>query len=69
MKVEVHGYEHVENGISIQLIPETQAEVTLIKVAWKHGKMKKDSCSSSLSAFTTEAFCIGVFAEKKEKTT
>jgi len=39
MKVELNIYEHSSNGLSLQIMPETQAEVVLLKGLWKHGKL------------------------------
>lgn len=39
MKVKLVNYEHAENGVSLQLIPESDVEEQLLRSIWKHGKM------------------------------
>ncbi len=40
MKVEVQTYVHSANGLSLQLIPETEQEASLLHGFWKHGKLE-----------------------------
>lgn len=40
MKVELHGYDHSDNGFVIQVIGETDAEKALLRFMWKHGKLE-----------------------------
>lgn len=40
MQAKLVTYEHSENGISVFVMPETEAERVLLKGLWKHGKMQ-----------------------------
>lgn len=40
MQVKAHGYMHSSNGLSLQLIPETEVEEALLKIIWQHGKLE-----------------------------
>ncbi len=40
MKTKLITYEHAVNGISLFVIPETEAERELLRGLWKHGEMK-----------------------------
>jgi hypothetical protein len=40
MRVKLNIYQHSSNGLSLQLMPETQEEFVLLKGLWKHGKLK-----------------------------
>lgn len=40
MKVKIVTYGHAENGISLQVIPETDEEEALLHGLWKHGRME-----------------------------
>jgi hypothetical protein len=39
MKVKVVNYKHPENGISIQMIPETEFECGILKGMWLHAEL------------------------------
>ena len=38
MKIEMVNYEHAENGISLQICPETDVEEGLLRGLFQHGK-------------------------------
>lgn len=40
MKVRLTTYLHSQNGVSLQLVPETPVEESLLKGVWNHGKLK-----------------------------
>lgn len=40
MNIKIKNYEHCENGISLQIVPETDAEEQLLKGIFKHGKLE-----------------------------
>lgn len=40
MKVKLQNFEHEENGISLQLFPDTDVEEQLLLGLWLHGEMK-----------------------------
>ena len=40
MKIKLVTYEHADNGISLQVIPETDEEEALLHGVFKHGKME-----------------------------
>jgi len=39
MKVQIVNYVHPDNGISLQLMPETELEIALLKSFWTHGTL------------------------------
>ena len=41
MKIDMHGYVHSGNGLSLELIPETDVERVLLVNFWKHAKITK----------------------------
>jgi hypothetical protein len=57
MKVELQNFEHVENGISLRLVPETPIEEKLLVGMWKHGYLEIGHGPS---------FCVRAFKEKQE---
>lgn len=40
MKAKLITYEHSENGISLFVVPETEAERILLQGLWKHGQLQ-----------------------------
>lgn len=40
MKTKLKSYVHSENGLSLQLIPETEMEEGILTVIFKHGEME-----------------------------
>lgn len=39
MRAEIVTYKHRENGISLFVVPETEAERDLLDGLWRHGKL------------------------------
>ena len=39
MKAELQSYMHAVNGLSLQLMPETETEAQLLKAIWAHGHL------------------------------
>lgn len=39
MKIKLNTYHHSDNGISLQVVPETDEEESLLRGIWKHGKL------------------------------
>lgn len=39
MKCKLHTYDHSANGLSLFVVPETDAERELLKALWRHGAL------------------------------
>ncbi len=39
MKVRLVTYQHESNGMAIQVMPETDAEVEILRSMWAHGRL------------------------------
>lgn len=39
MKVRLVTYQHESNGMAIQVMPETDVEVELLRSVWAHGRL------------------------------
>lgn len=63
MKADVTSYEHASNGLSLQLMPETEAEVELLRAIWKHGHL---DTGHPCGAFGVTGFYVRVF-DRREK--
>jgi len=65
MKVKLTSYAHADNGISLQIIPETDAEDAILRGFWRHGNLNTGHpCGEGVSA---TGFYIGYkFKEEKE---
>ncbi len=55
MQCEVAIYEHPENGISLFIVPETDAERQLLFGLWKHGTLKM---CNGVADGSGQGFCI-----------
>ena len=55
MKAKVIIYDHGENGISLFITPETDAERELLRGLWQHGEMK---VCNGVADRTGQGFCV-----------
>lgn len=55
MKAKLITYEHSENGISLFVVPETEAERILLQGIWKHGQLR--TCNG-IADSSSQGFCV-----------
>lgn len=55
MRCEIITYTHAENGISVFVVPETDAERELLKGLWTHGEMRM---CNGIADGTSTGFCV-----------
>jgi len=58
MKARIFAYVHAANGLSVEIVPETEAESAVLSAAWKHGYM--DTAYSGEGP-TTISFLVRTF--------
>ena len=51
MTSKIISYEHASNGLSIEILPETDAERAVVHAIWKHGEMKHDRAGYIITAY------------------
>ena len=58
MKLKLYTYVHEENGIALQVIPETEPEQVLLDALWRFGRLDiVHTCNNSVSTgFIVKAF-------------
>ncbi|KKM93798.1 hypothetical protein LCGC14_1204630 [marine sediment metagenome] len=60
MKTRLFTYVHESNGLSLEIVPETDTEAELLAALWKHGRMETSYSSDNKDA---KSYQIRVFAE------
>ena len=56
MQVKLITYEHAANGVSLFVVPETDAERELLRGIWKHGQL---STCNGVADDSSQGFKIG----------
>lgn len=65
MQAKLITYSHAENGISLFITPETDAERALLQGLWKHGQLK--TCNGVADG-SGQGFCVQWTFETREET-
>jgi hypothetical protein len=55
MRCEVVVYEHRDNGLSLFVVPETDAERALLDGLWKHGEL--NTCNG-VADRSSKGYCV-----------
>lgn len=58
MKCRLFTYTHESNGISVEVIPETEDEQMLLDALWRFGRMDTGHSSSNPRA---KMYCVNAF--------
>lgn len=61
MKVEIRGYAHPKNGMSLDVIPETPHEAQLLKVMWPHASLSTGYPPNHYPRFAGRSYQINAF--------
>lgn len=67
MKVQLYSYLHEGNGLSVEVLPETDAEDKLLSAMWKHGRLAV--VHSSDNPRSTAGYVITAFRGSTEPAT
>ena len=54
MNAKIISYEHASNGLSIEIVPETDAERAVVHAIWNHGKIKHGRNGYVITAFNVK---------------
>jgi hypothetical protein len=61
MQARIGSYVHAQNGLAIEIVPETEAESAVLAAAWKHGHMETGYSDENPTVVT---FLVRVFDTK-----
>lgn len=65
MKAELVTFEHQENGVSLFVVPETDAERELLRGLWRHGRME---ICNGVADQSSLGFCVAWKLRRAEET-
>ena len=64
MKCELIIFDHAANGLSLFVVPETDAERVVLRGLWKHGELMR---CNGIADDSGEGFCVAWKLEAKER--